>query len=145
MVNQLSGTPEIYWKVFPKKPTTKNMKRNVTWSRGSFGNTYNESYKFFEWLAKTLNKFYAKWNLYSSFKYSNDWIQDFDKCIFMWKCPGSDTQQKLHCIFYAFSLKMDSKYRLQNTQIITSVEEKFGEYVIRSFHLHQSGWFDKKK
>ena len=40
---------------------------------------------------------------------------------------------------------MDSKYRLQNTQIITSVEEKFGEYVIRSFHLHQSGWFDKKK
>ena len=32
--------------------------------------------------------------------------------------------------------QMDSKNRLQNTQIITSE--------LRSFHFYQSGWFDKK-
>ena len=73
-------------------------------------------------------------------------MQDFDKCIFMWKCPGSDTQQNLHCIL-PFSthvvcewiLNTDCKiYKSSQLLSWTSVQEKFGEYL----HKDWKKWLD---
>ena len=51
-------------------------------------------------------------------------------------CPGSDTQQILYCIFYAFSLQMDPKYRLKNTQIIIHIcRRKISEFSFAPIRL----------